>query len=68
MRWHWKFSLALVTPSPALITPFPVNAFSNILAANVPNDMKRNPSFCSFASFLLVSLISFINNPDSSSD
>ena len=28
----------------------------------------RNPSFCSFTSFLIVSLKPFINKPDSSSD
>ena len=54
-------------PSPALITPFPVNALPNKLAANVPNSIETNPPFCSFASYLIVPLIPFINNPDSSS-
>ena len=30
--------------------------------------MLRNPSFCFFALFLIVSLTPFINKPDSSSD
>ena len=55
-------------PSPALIMPFLVNAFRNILAANVTNIIGRIPPFCSFASFLIVSLIPYINNSDSSSD
>ena len=54
--------------SPALITPFPVNALPNILAANVPNNIGRSPPFYSFASFLIISLILFISNHDSSSD
>ena len=29
------FCSAFITPSPALITPFPVNAFPNILVANI---------------------------------
>ena len=49
--------------SPALI----VNALFNILAANVPKSIGRNSCFGFFASFLIVSLIPFINNPDSSS-
>ena len=35
----------------------------------MPNNILRNPPFCpSFVSFLIVSLTSFINNPDSSRD
>ena len=64
---HLKFSPTLIIPSPGLITPFLVNALPNILAANVLSDIGRNPLFCSFVSFLIVSLISFINNPDSES-
>ena len=61
MRSHQKFWPALIiTPSPVLITPFPANAFPNMLAANIPNNTGRNPPFCSFASFLTVSLIPFI--------
>ena len=36
-----------------------VNRFPNKLAPNVPNNIVRNPHFCSFAS-----LTSFINKPD----
>ena len=61
-------SPALIMPSPALITPLPVNALPNILAADVPNNIGRNPTFCSFASFLNVSPISFTSYPNSSSD
>ena len=60
---------ALNTPSPALITLHPANnAFPNILAANVPDNNPRNLPFFSFTSFLIVPLIPFISNPDSSSD
>ena len=55
-------------PSPALITPLPLNAIPNILAANVPNSIGGNPPFCSFVSFLIVSLIYFTSNPNSLSD
>ena len=34
----------------------------------MPNNIPRNPPFCSFASFLIVWLTSFINNPDYSID
>ena len=46
----------------------PTNAFPNLLAANVPNNIEGNPFFCSFASILIFSPIPFIYNPDSSSD
>ena len=60
---------ALNTPSPALITLHPANnAFPNILAANVPDNNPRNLPLFSFTSFLIVPLIPFISNPDSSSD
>ena len=52
--------------SPALDVPLLFHRFSNKPATNLPNDMLRNPSFCSFASFLIVLLIPFINKPDSS--
>ena len=58
----------MTKPSIAVITPFPVNAFPNILAANIFNNIGRTPPFCSFGSFLIVSLIPFISNPDSLSD
>ena len=56
-----------IIPTPALITPLSDNAFTNILAANVPNNIGRNLPFCSFVSFLIAPLIPFINNPDFSS-
>ena len=68
MRQHQKFSPVLFTPSFALITPFPVIAFLNIPAANVSNCIGRNPLFCYFASFLIGSLVPYINNLNSSSD
>ena len=72
MGRQWKFSPAQIVPSPFLITPLPANAFPYILAPNVPNNIRssiigRIPP-CSFASFLVVSLIPFINCPASSSD
>ena len=63
MGRHQKFSPALIVPSPALIVPLPVYRFPNKLAPKVPNNIPRNPPFCSF-----VSLAHFINNPDSSRD
>ena len=43
--------LILAVSSPAVITPLPANIFPNRLAPNVPNNILRNPLFCSFASF-----------------
>ena len=68
MTRHYKFWPALIVSSPALITPCPPNEFPNILGANVSNNIGRNLPFCYFASFLFVSLMPSINNPDSSSD
>ena len=42
----------------------PVNRFPNKLAPNIPNNLVKNPPFCSFASFWIVSLTQ--NNPESS--
>ena len=61
-------SPALIVPSSALIVHLPANRFPNKLAPNVTNNILRNPLFCSFASFSIVSLTSFINKPDYSSD
>ena len=55
-------------PSSALIIPHPVNALPNKLAANVSNGIGKNPPFCFFHSFLIVLLIPFMSNPDSSRD
>ena len=54
----------LAVPSPALITPLSANIFPKRLAPNVPNSIPRNPPFCSFASFLIVSLTPSNNNPE----
>ena len=59
-------SPVLILPLSALIIPRPDNAFPNILAANVLHNIGRNLFF--FYSFLVVSLIPFIINLDSSSD
>ena len=61
-------SLAVISPSRALFVSLSVNKFSNKLALNVPNNVLRNLPFCTFASFLIVSLTYFVNKPDSSSD
>ena len=55
-------------PLPAVIVPLPVNRFPNKLAPKVHNNVPRNPPFYFFASFLLVLLTLFIDNPDSSRD
>ena len=44
---------ALTVPSPVVIVLLPVNRFLNKLAPKVPNNILRNPPFCSFASFYL---------------
>ena len=68
MRQHIKSWQALTVPSPALIVPLTVKIFPNKLAPKGPNNIPRSPPFCSFASFLIVSLIHFINDPDFSRD
>ena len=63
-------SSSLITPCPDIfdvLNPLPVIRFPNKLVSNMPNNILRNPPFCSFASFLVVSLTHFINKPDSSS-
>ena len=63
-------SVRLLPLNIKLIKPvqkYPHNNISpNKLAPNVPNSILRNPPFCSFASFLIVSL--FNNIPKSSRD
>ena len=75
MRQHKKSLPVLIVPaaalivhSSALITPLPVNRLPNNLAPNVPNEIPKNPPFCSFASFLIVLLTRLINKPDSLKD
>ena len=52
----------------SFVAPLPVNAFPNIVVTNVPNNVERDPSFCSFASSLIVFRIPFITNPNYSTD
>ena len=82
MRWHSKSwpalfvsltapvipSPALIVPLPVLITPFPAHIFPSKLTPNVSNNIPRNLSFCSFTSFLIVSLTPIISKRDSSRD
>ena len=50
---------ALIEPLPALITLLLVKWFPKKLAPNLPNNILRNPPFCSFASSLIVLLTPF---------
>ena len=68
MRWHWQSWPSLNVSSPALIVSLPGNRFLNKLAYEAPNNIARNCPFCSFAWFLIVSLMGFINNQGYSSD
>ena len=63
-------SPVLITPRPCLFTiaPFPAKVFPNKLAPNVMSNILRNPPFCSFALFWIVSLTPFNNKPESSRD
>ena len=63
-----KFLTTVINPSPVVITPLPDSVFLNKITANVLNNIGLNPLSCSLASFLSVSLVHFISNPDSSSD
>ena len=47
---------------------FPDKRFPNKLAPNVPNNILKNPPFCSFTSFWAVSATPFKNKPESSGD
>ena len=67
--------VALITPSHAVIILHPgilglsANMVPNKPAANVFNNIPRNPPFCSFALFSIVSLTTpFINTPNSLRD
>ena len=61
MGWHLNFSPALTVPSSALIVPLPVDKHPHKLAPKMPSNIPRNPPFCSFALFLIVSLVPFAN-------
>ena len=47
---------------------FPCNRFPNKLGPKVPDNIVRNPPFCSFTSFLVVLPASFVRKADSSRD
>ena len=49
----------LLFPDPALTIPFPVNKFPNKLTPTVPNNIIKNPPFCYFVSFSIVSVNPF---------
>ena len=57
-----------MTPSPALFIPLRAKILPNKHAPNVPNNLLRNPNFCSLASFWTVSVTPFNNKPESSRD
>ena len=61
MRWHEKSWTALTVP-------LPVKKYPDKVANKVPNNILRNPPFCSFVSFLMVWLTPFITKPDSLGD
>ena len=60
-------SLILIVPSPALTTPFPDNKFPNNDAPKVPNNIDKNPPFCSLVSFSIISVTHFNKILESSS-
>ena len=49
----------LLFTDPALTIPFPINKFPNKLAPRVPNNILKNPPFCSFVSFSIVLVTPF---------
>ena len=67
-----------MAPQPDRITPFSGiidfltslsgNGFPNKLTPSVINNTLRNPTFCSLASILIVSLTPFLNKPNYSRD
>ena len=72
-----KFCLIQIVPSTDLFTAFHsisvfalllVNRFPDKLAPNVPINLLRNPPFCYFLSFWIVSLPSFFSKTEFSED
>ena len=58
MKQKQNYWPALIAPRPRLvgIAPSPaviVSLLANKIAPNVPNNILKNPPFCSFASFLI---------------
>ena len=70
MRWYYKshsfpepaltILFPFLFPELALRIPFPVKKFSIKVAPKVPNNILKNPPFCSFVSFLIVLVTPFI--------
>ena len=60
-------SPALTHPFPALFIPLPANILSYKRAPSIPNNILRNPPFCSLISFPIVST-PFNNKPETSRD
>ena len=48
--------IVAMAPCPALVIPLLANILPNKIALNVLNNTLRNPPFCYFASFSIVSL------------
>ena len=63
-----SFSVRLNCSFPYLIIPLPANRLLNKLAPKVPNNITKNPPFCPFPLFLIVSIRPFIDKPESSRD
>ena len=61
-------SITLNIPSPTLFMPLSANTFPNKLEPNVSNKILKNPPICYFASFWIVWLAPFNNEPKSSKD
>ena len=51
--------LGTVAASPALIMSLTVKVFPNKQAPYAPNNIPTNPPICSFASYLVFSVMSF---------
>ena len=67
-RRNQKSWPVVIVISSVLIVPLPANRFPNKLAPKVPNNILKNPPFYSFASFLNVSLMPCIDEPESLKD
>ena len=75
MRWYqisWpdvilpRPRLVAIASLPSLIVPLSANGFPNKPAPNEPSSILKNPPFCYFASFSIVSPLN--NEPDSLRD
>ena len=62
MKWNYFFfnpCPVLYIRCPVLNNPFPVNKLPNKDASKVPNNILKNPPFCSFVLFLIVFAVLF---------